>query len=59
MDRSSNLILSGRVWLYYEDELSYQELAEVKEMFESKGLNVRFRGPTYVSDEWKQRLLRG
>jgi hypothetical protein len=57
MDRSADLRLSGRVYLYHEDEMSYQALAQVTQLFETHNLTVRFRGSSYAADEWKKRLL--
>jgi hypothetical protein len=57
MDRSADLRLSGRVYLYHEDEITYQALAQVTQLFERHDLTVRFRGPKYVADEWNKRLL--
>jgi hypothetical protein len=57
MDRSIDLPLSGRVYLYHEDEMGYQDFARVTGIFKMFGLVPRFRGPNYKMDEWKKRLL--
>jgi hypothetical protein len=57
MDRSADLRLSGRVYLYHEDEMNYQAFAQVTQLFEPHDLTVRFRGPNYVTEEWRKRLL--
>jgi hypothetical protein len=57
MDRSIDLPLSGRVYLYHEDEMDYQDYARVTGLFKLLGLIPRFRGPNYMMDEWKGRLL--
>jgi len=56
-DRSADLAFSGRLYLYHADKLSLGELAEISNLLQSKGLNVKFRGAKYVADEWKQRLI--
>jgi hypothetical protein len=57
MDRSIDLPLSGRVYLYHEDEMNYQDYARVTGLFKQFGLNPRFRGPSYMMEDWKKRLL--
>jgi hypothetical protein len=57
MDRSADLRLSGRVYLYHEDEMNYSEYARVTESFGRHDLTPRFRGSGYVADEWRKRLL--
>jgi len=52
-DRSIDLPLSGRVYLYHEDEMDYQDYARLKGLFRLFGLIPRFRGPNYTMDEWK------
>jgi hypothetical protein len=57
MDRSIDLPLSGRVYLYHEDEMDYQDCTRVTGLFRLFGLVPRFRGPNYTMDESKKRLL--
>jgi hypothetical protein len=57
MDRGIDLPLSGRVYLYHEDEMDYQDYARLKGLFRLFGLIPRFRGPNYTMDEWKKLLL--
>jgi hypothetical protein len=57
MDRSVDLPLSGRVYLYHEDEMDHQDFARVTGLFKMFGLTPRFRGQNYMMDEWKRRLL--
>src|SRR5258708_2960717 len=54
MDRSVDLPFSGRVYLYHEDEMDYQDYARLKGLFRLFGLIPRFRGPNYTMDEWKK-----
>jgi hypothetical protein len=57
MDRSSDLRLSGRVYLYHEDEMDYEGYARVTGIFRMFDLAPRFRGQSYRMEEWKKRLL--
>jgi len=49
---SDNLIFSGRVYIYYEDDLSLQQLADLERLYKSKGLSVIFRGHAYMALKW-------
>lgn len=40
---------SGRVFIYHETELSAEEIGDLTKLYKSKGLNVQFRGSSYLS----------
>jgi hypothetical protein len=44
---TKDLVFTGRVYVYHQDELSYAELASLTQLYESKKLSVHFRGPAY------------
>lgn len=45
---SDDLIFSGRVYIYYEDYLSLQQLADLERLYKSKGLSVIFRSRAHM-----------
>lgn len=48
----SQLSFTGRVYIYYEDELSLQQLAALDELYRTAGLSAQFRGPEYATTAW-------
>jgi hypothetical protein len=48
MTSSKDLIFSGRVYIYHEDNFSLQQLAALERIYESKGLSVLFRSTAYL-----------
>jgi hypothetical protein len=54
MDKSSDLAFSGRVFVYYEDELSLQELAALDNVYREKQLSPKFRGQSHAVTRWLQ-----
>ena len=56
-DRSTDLTLSPRVYLYHEDEMDYEARARVTGLFRVLGLIAKLRGQSYQTEEWKNRLL--
>jgi hypothetical protein len=47
--RSQDLVFSGRVFLYHEEGLTNRQRAAITLAYESKHLDVQFRGPEYLS----------
>lgn len=47
-----DLTFSGRVYIYYEDDLSLQQLADLERLYKSKGLSVIFRSHEYMMRRW-------
>lgn len=45
---SRDLVFSGRIYIYHEDNFSLQQLATLERLYESKGLSVIFRGHAYL-----------
>lgn len=50
---SRELVFSGRIYIYHENDFTLQQLAALERLYESKGLSVIFRGPAYLS--WQLR----
>jgi hypothetical protein len=57
VDRSTDLTLSPRVYLYHEDEMDYEARAGVTGLFRVLGLIAKLRGKSHQTEEWKNRLL--
>src|SRR5271157_578438 len=45
---SRDLVFSGRIYLYHEDEMSLKQLAELERLFLSNGASIIFRGQAYL-----------
>lgn len=56
MTSSKDLVFSGRVYVYHEYNFSLQQLASLERLYESKGLSVLFRGPSYLNMMWDQKF---
>jgi hypothetical protein len=52
---SVDLAFSGRIFIYYEDMLSLEQLAFLEKQFTAKGLSVQFRGNDYLTLHWNER----
>ncbi len=46
--RSEDLVFTGRVFVYAEDDLTDEQVAEIKQFLREHGLYFRFRGPGYA-----------
>ena len=44
-----DLIFSGRVFIYHEQELPVERIAELRKLYRSKNLDVQFKGPDYLA----------
>lgn len=44
-----DLTFSGRVFLYHETELSPRQVADLDDMFSSRGMSLILRGPDYLT----------
>jgi hypothetical protein len=50
-----DLIFSGRIFIYHEDNFSLQQLAALERLYQSKGLSVVFRGHAHLLTSWSFR----
>jgi hypothetical protein len=48
------LIFTGRIYLYYEKEMSIAQRGWLESLFKSNGASVVFRGPDYPTTRWLQ-----
>ena len=55
MEGSDQLIFTGKIFVYHEDELSLEELGSLESLYKSKKLFPQFRGLNYVTTRWLQR----
>jgi hypothetical protein len=46
---SKDAVFTGLIFVYYEGELSEQQLAELLKLYEEKNLKATFRGQPYVA----------
>ncbi len=53
---SKDLIFSGRVYIYHEDELTLQEQAALDNIYKQHNLSAVFRGHSYATTKWLQRI---
>lgn len=53
MTSGKDLVFTGRIYIYHEDSFSHQQLAELEQLYKSKGLSVLFRGTEYFIMMWK------
>jgi hypothetical protein len=44
-----DLAFTGRIYIYYEDDLSFQQLATIQAAFSEQNVDVQFRGPAYLA----------
>jgi hypothetical protein len=51
---SRDLVFSGRVYLYHEDEMTLKQKAELGDLFKANGASVIFRGLDYQQTRWLQ-----
>ena len=49
-----DFISSGKIYLYYEYDLSLDQLGSLESLFQSKGLSPQFRNFDYASICWSQ-----
>ena len=49
MTTDRDLVFSGRVYIYHEDEWSLSQMAELETMFRNQGGSPQLRGPDYYS----------
>jgi hypothetical protein len=49
-----DFISTGKIYLYYEYDLSLGQLGALEDLFQSKGLSPQFRNLDYASICWKQ-----
>lgn len=56
---SRNMVFGGRVYIYYENDFSLQQLAEIEKRFREHHYFVQFRGQDYLVLHWneKRRVL--
>ena len=52
---SHQMKFSGRVFVYYEDDLSLKQLSELEDRFEHSGESVEFRGQDYLVLHWNEK----
>lgn len=52
--RSDELVFTGKIFIYHEDEMSLEQLGALEMLFKSKKLLPQFRGPNYVITRWLQ-----
>lgn len=55
---SRDLVFSGRIYIYHENDFSLQRLAALERLYESKGLSVIFRGQAYLFTVWQSGKLK-
>jgi hypothetical protein len=51
---SRDLVFSGRIYLYHEDEMTLKQKAELEDLFKANGASVIFRGLDYQQTRWLQ-----
>ena len=49
---SSDLVFTGKIYIYYEDELSLGQLGQLDDYYKSKHLTAQFRGMAYSISLW-------
>jgi hypothetical protein len=51
-----DLVFTGNVFVYHEDNLTLQERATLDAIYKDKGLNLRLRGQEYAKVLWLQKI---
>ena len=51
----NELVFSGRIFIFHEDELSLQQRASLDSLYRSKGLGLQFRGTEEMMNNWFNR----
>jgi hypothetical protein len=47
--KDADLMFSGRIYIYHQDEWGLAQKAELERLFKEKGVSVQLRGPDYYS----------
>jgi hypothetical protein len=49
---TQDLVFSGRIFLYHEDDLSLRQAADLTDLFKTKGVALQLRGHDYAMSRW-------
>jgi hypothetical protein len=52
---TSDLTFSGRIYIYYENDMPLQQMAALEQFFNDRKLAVEFRGPTFLTLHWNEK----
>ena len=52
---SKDLTFTGRIYVYYEDDLSLSQLAALDDLYKGNGLFPEFRGQAYMALHWHEK----
>jgi hypothetical protein len=50
----NDLMFTGRIFIYFVDDLSLPQLGDLERAYNEKGLSPQFRSQDYVSEKWSQ-----
>jgi len=53
-EKSAELVFTGKVYIYYEGDLSHEQIGVLESIFKSKNLSPQFRGKDYATVRWLQ-----
>jgi hypothetical protein len=54
---SRDLVFSGRIYLYHEDEMTLKQKAELEDLFKANGASIIFRGLDYLQTKWLENSI--
>jgi hypothetical protein len=54
-EKSSDLLFTGKIYLYHEDFLTLEQYGDLEKLFRSKNMIVQFRGLDYATTRWLQK----
>lgn len=54
-EHSKELTFTGKIYVYYEDDLTLEQLGSLEALFKSKNLLPQFRGQRYATTLWLSR----
>jgi hypothetical protein len=49
---SSELVFTGRIYFYFEDDISLSQLGSLDILYREKSMSPQFRGPDYAITKW-------
>jgi hypothetical protein len=55
-EKSTDLVFTGKIYIYYEKAMSTEQIAALEKLFTSKKLFPQFRSLDYASVRWLQSI---
>jgi hypothetical protein len=53
-----DLKFSGRIYIYHEDEFTLRQIADLTDLYKSRGISLQLRGRDYMISKWNEQRLK-